>query len=923
MALPSNRSSSPAMLSGRTSPNSRNSEISNPVRRSFSGNPFSKPSIVANPRGLNPITPANSPSDYPRRNSVSRENSFTSRNIQEKENEKDQSPKPVRVRSPMVGKSSKHFMSPTISAASKIAASPKKKILGDQNEPVRSSNSFSGMKSSSLNSVNQSSQSSKTLESDTNPQIPPVSSSKSTKTVRFGGFEVISDSHDDSETTYRYDLNPEVVATMAVEADMKSEMAPVSKSASAVAPLESSNSDFEVISISNKDLDSPPARSNLIEDVDCVNLDPSFKISPISSPMIAPLDDDPSIPPYDPKTNYLSPRPQFLHYRPNRRINRYEPEGRLEEKLFSFANVSQSESMEETDSEDSPKESDEASSNESEMEEEEQEEEEINVSEQSPTEMKQSSKLHFSSIFKTSSLLLILFTACFSICVVNVHDPNIFQRPSSLTMEDESEIFGFAKTNFNVLVGKLEVWHVKSISFISDVVFNFRGGLPLIHYENQTEFFNEYFNMNEQCLVLSHQTVWEEENNLNVIEAMKDREIDIFEEPIEKECQNKEEEQEAEELPREIGIETDERESEIVEEEELFQEIEAMKVREEQEQEQEDVLQEIEAIKMREIFVENVERESQNEEELEDVSFQETEANANEEENDEAFQESLQETIEESENSASDKLTEEEYVQEKPEENFKFSSLSDLKFHDQIEQAAAAATGETEEEKNTEFQYQLPPVSPPAAEHQSDFEEKNGGKIIDLIRTKNGISQDFTQNTAIIISAILLGTLIIGLIYARQSGSKPSSSMAAIAEEEEEKQPLVKEEKMNQSLVEEEEVVEEEGHEEEDDMGGEFCSSETSSFQYSSMREEDTKAGKRSSEVQSHSHGRKKMRKNSRRESMASSSLDEYSVSTSASPSYGSFTTYEKIPIKHGKGDDEIVTPVRRSTRIRKQHNNS
>ncbi|EPS64830.1 hypothetical protein M569_09953 [Genlisea aurea] len=31
---------------------------------------------------------------------------------------------------------------------------------------------------------------------------------------------------------------------------------------------------------------------------------------------LAPLDADPSLPPYDPKTNYLSPRPQFLHYKP-------------------------------------------------------------------------------------------------------------------------------------------------------------------------------------------------------------------------------------------------------------------------------------------------------------------------------------------------------------------------------------------------------------------------------------------------------------------------------------------------------------------------------------------------------------------------------------------------------------------------------
>jgi hypothetical protein len=50
-----------------TNPNSRNSETSNPMRRSFSGSPFVKPSIISNQRGgggggFNPNTPVNTPS---------------------------------------------------------------------------------------------------------------------------------------------------------------------------------------------------------------------------------------------------------------------------------------------------------------------------------------------------------------------------------------------------------------------------------------------------------------------------------------------------------------------------------------------------------------------------------------------------------------------------------------------------------------------------------------------------------------------------------------------------------------------------------------------------------------------------------------------------------------------------------------------
>ncbi|XP_022975663.1 uncharacterized protein LOC111475455 [Cucurbita maxima] len=963
MAPPSHRSSSPSMVAGRTSPNSRNSEIVNPTRRSFS----------SEQRSLNFNTPMNSPSDYPRRNSTSRENLFNSRDNEEKENGKNQSPKPVRIRSPAAGKSTKNFMSPTISAASKISVSPKKKILGDRNELVRSSLSFSGLKSSSLNSVNPNPEASAALESDTNQEIAPISNPKKSKTVKLGGFEVITG----SESTYRHD--PEV-APVAVETDTKSEIAPISKSTIAAAPLRASktvksggldvisdsHSNSEVVTMavetdaklensaiaalppkasetvefadvvvssdSINDSESP-AKNSSAEELDTVGLNSSFKDSLVSSSMeIAPLDADPLMPrPYDPKTNYLSPRPQFLHYKP-RRINQLELDGKLEE-LFS----SESEFTEGTDSEDPQMKSDEVSSNESHMKEEEREEEEeeeemiVNVSEQSPVEAKTSSKLHFSRIFKISSLLLILLTACFSISVVNVHD---LERASLLLpMEDSTEVFEFAKTNFNVLMRKFEVWHANSRSYISDMVFNIGGRRPLI-YLNQTGFLHKDVNSELQCLVLSHQTSWEEENDLNVMEeARKEGEIDIVEEPI---------------------------------------------VRGDQNEEVELLSEEIEAMKEREIVIEHVKGEVQNEEE----SFQEIEANANdpkdgEEENgqasaksasEEPLQEneegSLQEIIEEtSTKSASDILNEEDKIQEKQtEENYEDSSTPDF-IHDQIEQEAATG-GETKEEQqndsiqqsNAEIQHQSPPVSPPPSAPQSEAEDENGSNIVGT-ETNNKISRDFSQNTAVIASAILLGLSIIiipaGLIYARKSGSK-RSSMAAIAEAQEEP-PLLKEKKTYQSpaVPEEEEAINDDDREDiarkglfssetssflqyssmkevEEAFNGDddreeiarkgFCSSETSSFlQYSSMKEEDETetAKKLLIEAQNHSHGRK-TRKNSRTP-MASSSLDEFSVSTSsASPSYGSFTTYEKIPIKHGNEEEEIVTPVRRSSRIRK-----
>ncbi|PHT26220.1 hypothetical protein CQW23_34170 [Capsicum baccatum] len=59
----------------------------------------------------------------------------------------------------------------------------------------------------------------------------------------------------------------------------------------------------------------------------------------------------------------------------------------------------------------------------------------------------------------------------------------------------------------------------------------------------------------------------------------------------------------------------------------------------------------------------------------------------------------------------------------------------------------------------------------------------------------------------------------------------------------------------------------------------------------------------------------KKPTKSNRRESLAAS---EFSM---GSPSYGSFTTYVRIPAKHASGGEEVIIPVRRSSRIKSHVN--
>ncbi|KAF5733237.1 hypothetical protein HS088_TW17G00778 [Tripterygium wilfordii] len=127
-------------VSSRLNPNSRNSKTRDPMRRSFTGNPFSKPSINTNVRGLKPNAPANTPSDTPRKNSMSRENVVISfREVEDKENGKDPNQKAAKLRSPSATKGRKNFMSPTISATSKFSASPKKKIFVERNESTHTS----------------------------------------------------------------------------------------------------------------------------------------------------------------------------------------------------------------------------------------------------------------------------------------------------------------------------------------------------------------------------------------------------------------------------------------------------------------------------------------------------------------------------------------------------------------------------------------------------------------------------------------------------------------------------------------------------------------------------------------------------------------------------------------------------------------
>ncbi|KAI4298694.1 hypothetical protein L6164_032222 [Bauhinia variegata] len=506
MAMLSNNSSfsSPS----RPNPNARNSETNDPRRRSFSGNPFPKPSIIAKPRSFNPNTPANSPSDFPGRHSVEgRESIGSLRDLDDKENGKGQNLKAAKVRSPAsASKGTKNFMSPTISASSKITVSPRKKVLVERNEAARTSISSTDGKCPILKVKIAEPLEGSNLKAGTGLE------KREDEEVRKVTFAVPLEDTQDS------DLKPGVVLE---EKNLEA--------SSGRFPEEETKEEKHIASLIYEDLKvegvfdvqvplTPKNEAEIpfetaTQEPDCVNLDPCFKLSPTPPPfsststILAPLDADPLMPPYDPKTNYLSPRPQFLHYRPKPRLHEDRDCVTLEGSFIS-GSFSDTDIAEETHSEASEKESEDVYSDEIVK-------DEVQISEPSPTEKHMSKdtieaekmpKSRFFMRFKAIALLFLLSVACISISVTNspVIDPSMFEELSIFSKFHESYDFfefakakfdgfsefaqenfdsfsEFAKENYDGLAQNVHIWFSNLVSSISELISNFGGAHNLAH----------------------------------------------------------------------------------------------------------------------------------------------------------------------------------------------------------------------------------------------------------------------------------------------------------------------------------------------------------------------------------------------------------------------------------------------------------
>ncbi|KAK9941751.1 hypothetical protein M0R45_007446 [Rubus argutus] len=817
MAMPSNKSSSSSSpIATRPSPNSRNSEIANPVRRSFTGNPFSKPSIVANARSINPNSPANSPSENPRRSSMGRETVVTFRDLEDKENGKDSTWKQIRIRSPVGSKGAKNFMSPTISAASKITASPRKKILAERNEPVR------------------------------------------TSSVSIADFKCVSfaPTLEDSE-------HKEVVSTTPLRSKPPKPLIDVDS----MEPLSSKNECPESIC------------ENASEEPDCVNLDPSFKISPpascpVSGRVIAPLDADPSAPPYDPKTNYLSPRPQFLHYRPNPRVEYYlskDSEGKRLEESFISESFSDTETTEETQSDYSQKEVEDVTSSAEGVKQERQEEkkeDEVHVSEPTPinpsntymskeeaVEVQESSKPRFLWRSKFTGLLMVLSVALFSFLAINspLTDGFVLKDMSFLKEYDQSGMAELARASFHELARNVQVLSAHSVSFISEFISNIRGANNVgpLQYYNLTlmdDARGDEYSVFDQC-----NKEMEEMGEFDVfghimgsvfdIEASEEKglpEIGVaeYEEPIDQVA----------EVPHIVRLEVEDQ-----------PEIEAADT----------VGEQVENIEALEESRSPVIGATENLVELHaDPEFGKMAESNNMEEVSQANNgEVLQ---------ATQAITVENIVAE----------------HESFEPRSTVSMEEKTLTSRAD-EVQIPEVEEIQADSEMSTVAEANSLVSSEVLNLTAKGADSMVSTVSVLGIAILVFALVGFTafnyIKKRKNSAPNPASAFV-------QPLVTKKLAASPIV-------------PDSTEHTYCPSEMSSFQTSSLYR--TKGLEASDEAESQE---KRARKNNRRESVAS--ID----SSMGSPSYGSFTTYERIPIKKGYGEAEVVTPVRRSSRIiRKQ----
>ncbi|KAL1220959.1 hypothetical protein V5N11_012227 [Cardamine amara subsp. amara] len=810
-------SSSPSIPS-RPNPKPRNTETADLMRRSFRGSQF--------------------PADSSRRNSIGRESNRVEFGDKENQSDKEQISNVIKF-----SKGSKNFMSPTISAVSKINPSPRKKILSDKNEVSRSFEK-------------------------THHQVQVRSS------VSFS--EVISIIGEDKD-------NEKICIDEKKQLD------------------EEESHDITVTDFDEK-----------LEDKS--NDESSFKMSPLpptvpyTFPVFESHEVDPLVAPYDPKKNYLSPRPQFLHYKPNPRIEHHFDESRKLEELFTSESSSsdtdlsaeESQQEEEVSSEEGVVAVKEEKAEEILVEDGEEgleaaesdEEEEEVVGESIEEETHQISKQSRFKTFKLFGWILALGVVyLLVVSSVTFTQPDIIKDSPFYQFHISPEIIKSARESYEQLSVKLVMWAESSLVYMDKLISSLREEEEFGHSHIQ------FYNLTN---------IWEDGRLSDTVFQTTSGEISVAGLLVDS---------------QEWSLEEMDIEEENVGHQENSGEISLEEGGDEVEQESEGREENSEMVyeyeKQTEIEMATDAEVNGGERYSEGNCGQETDGVEGQRE----YEEMDQKNIEEGRESETRLAQNEENNMEEAESDA--HQLDDVESaatsgHQQDETEVGDAETVPEEEGIGEIAGNSLSVSEEArdVEHDgNDLEESGFGEVVsdagsEEILFSNQKKVIVLFSTVMVVLAAAAASFLLAKkkrkpVMLQHEDAEPTTTTISDTKEYVPVENLIKERLSSLNFQEEKEVEDDKKREASPLPSEMSISFHKSKSLHSCSNRDDLK------EYQSGGGGKKS---NDSGESMASSA-SEYSI---GSVSYGSFTTYEKIQKRSGYNkEEEMVTPVRRSSRIR------
>lgn len=773
----------------------------------------------------------------------------------------------------------KNFMSPTISAVSKINPSPRKKILSDKNELSRSFDK-------------------------THHHVTQVRSSVTFCDV----VSFIGEEDKDKDQIFICEKKKEE---------------------------EGESHDVTVTDMDDSSFDVSPLPASV----------------PFTFPAFEANEVDASVTPYDPKKNYLSPRPQFLHYRPNPRLEHASEECKQLEEIFSSDSSSadtdlsgeesqqeeevasqqsvEEEAVEELASQEGVEEEAvvsqqsveavesqqveevasqegvvaveeegevtlEESDDEEHLEAVESEEEEEVVVGESTEEAEETHQGPKQSRFKTSKLLgwMLVLGVAYTLLVssVTLTLPNISQDSQFYKFHIPPEITTSARESFEQLSEKLGVWAGSSLVYMDKLISSLREeeGYGSFQFHNLTGVLEE--------TRLSDAVFEPTSGKINVAESLVDS-LDWSSE------MDTEEEDGVTQEPEELESSGETELEDVYEEDsnELEQESEGGEI----------TLATITEVNVGEVYADSLSEE-------EESGGQESDGVEEQREYEENDQKNLEEVHEPETTSAQN----DEKTMEESESNA--HQLDDVEpaaisGHQQEDTSALANSDNVPEGGIEETAEASLDVSAETSDVDgNDLEEESGSGEELSVNAEDWkeILLNNQKKVMVLVSTVMVMLAAVAALLLPNKKAKPvmqeedePTTISDAKEVNVEHAPvenLIKERLSSLNFQEEEEEVN-------DDRKREEVSSFPSEMSFSFHKDKSLRSCSNRDELKEYQSGGGR-KSNDSGESMASSA-SEYSIGGSVS--YGSFTTYEKIQKRSGRKEEEMVTPVRRSSRIR------